>query len=335
MSKKKTIVKRLSAIQTFGQMNILCTDKTGTLTEDEVVLEKYMDVYGNESLRILRHAFLNSYFQTGLKNLMDVAIIARAEKENLNILKEKYKREDEIPFDFSRRRMSVVLKDDSGKRQLITKGAVDEILSICSFIDIEGQAFELTDELRKTSYEVYKNNNQDGLRVLAVAQKNEIHSVETFGVQDESNMVLIGFVAFLDPPKESAKQAISALKNHGVDTVVLTGDTEGVALKVCEKVGITVNNSLTGKQIEELSDTSYLVGTSITHFYPLCVEKGRGEVRPVNAKVLHWFTLSGNEVFSMYSSPAPPRPFVKPAYEQTQSEAQDIIQKSIFNQTIQ
>ena len=267
MSKKKTIVKRLSAIQTFGQMNILCTDKTGTLTEDEVVLEKYMDVYGNESLRILRHAFLNSYFQTGLKNLMDVAIIARAEKENLNILKEKYKREDEIPFDFSRRRMSVVLKDDSGKRQLITKGAVDEILSICSFIDIEGQAFELTDELRKTSYEVYKNNNQDGLRVLAVAQKNEIHSVETFGVQDESNMVLIGFVAFLDPPKESAKQAISALKNHGVDTVVLTGDTEGVALKVCEKVGITVNNSLTGKQIEELSDDELKNKIGDCHLY--------------------------------------------------------------------
>lgn len=254
MSKKKTIVKRLSAIQTFGQMNILCTDKTGTLTEDEVVLEKYMDVYGNESLRILRHAFLNSYFQTGLKNLMDVAIIARAEKENLNILKEKYKREDEIPFDFSRRRMSVVLKDDAEKRQLITKGAVDEILSICSFIDMDGQAFELTDELRKTAYEVYKKHNEEGLRVLAVAQKNEIHDVETFGVQDESSMVLIGFVAFLDPPKESAKQAINALYNHGVDTVVLTGDTEGVALKVCEKVGITVKNSLTGKQIEEMTD---------------------------------------------------------------------------------
>ena len=149
MSKKKTIVKRLSAIQTFGQMNILCTDKTGTLTEDEVVLEKYMDVLGNESLRILKHAFLNSYFQTGLKNLIDVAIISRAEKENLNILKEKYVREDEIPFDFTRRRMSVVLKDENGKRQLITKGAVDEILDICSFIDIDGKAIELTDELRE------------------------------------------------------------------------------------------------------------------------------------------------------------------------------------------
>ena len=191
MSKKKTIVKRLSSIQTFGQMNILCTDKTGTLTEDKVILEKYMDASGKESLRILKHAFLNSYFQTGLKNLIDVAIISRAEKENLNILKEKYVREDEIPFDFSRRRMSVVLRDENDKRQLITKGAVDEILSICSYIDYDGKAIELTDELRKKAYQVYEENNNDGLRVLAVAQKNEIHDVNTFGVQDESNMVLI------------------------------------------------------------------------------------------------------------------------------------------------
>ena len=127
MSKKKTIVKRLSSIQTFGQMNILCTDKTGTLTEDKVILEKYMDASGKESLRILKHAFLNSYFQTGLKNLIDVAIISRADKEKMNVLKEKHVREDEIPFDFSRRRMSVVLRDDNGKRQLITKGAVDEV----------------------------------------------------------------------------------------------------------------------------------------------------------------------------------------------------------------
>ena len=267
MSKKKTIVKRLSAIQTFGQMNILCTDKTGTLTEDEVVLEKYMDVYGNESLRILRHAFLNSYFQTGLKNLIDIAIINRAEKENLNILKEKYKREDEIPFDFARRRMSVVLKDENGKRQLITKGAVDEILSICSFVEQDGEAIELTDELREKVYKVYEENNNDGLRVLAIAQKNEIHDVETFGVQDESNMVLIGFVGFLDPPKESAKKAISALKTHGVDTIVLTGDSEGVALKVCKKVGIQVTNCLTGKQVDELSDDEIKEKAMSCHLY--------------------------------------------------------------------
>ncbi|MBR2240497.1 MAG: magnesium-translocating P-type ATPase [Clostridia bacterium] len=267
MSKKKTIVKRLSAIQTFGQMNILCTDKTGTLTEDEVVLEKYMDVTGNESIRILRHAFLNSYFQTGLKNLIDVAIISRAEKEKLNVLKEKYVREDEIPFDFSRRIMSVVLKDDTGKRQLITKGAVDEIMSICSYIDMDGKAIKMSDELRKQAYQVYERHNHDGLRVLAVAQKNHIHGVETFGVQDESDMVLIGFVGFLDPPKQSAKQAISALKAHGVDTVVLTGDSEGVALNVCKKVGITVRNRLTGREIEELTDEELREKVKECHLY--------------------------------------------------------------------
>ena len=254
MSKKKTIVKRLSSIQTFGQMNILCTDKTGTLTEDEVILEKYMDASGKESLRILKHAFLNSYFQTGLKNLIDVAIIRRAEKENLNVLKEQYKREDEIPFDFARRRMSVVLRDEKGKRQLITKGAVDEILSICSYIDYDGNVIELTDELRKEAYKVYEEHNNDGLRVLAVAQKNEIHDVNTFSVQDESNMVLIGFVGFLDPPKESAKQAIDALKRYGVDTVVLTGDSEGVAIKVCKKVGIDTKNCITGKDVDKFTD---------------------------------------------------------------------------------
>ena len=267
MSKKKTIVKRLSAIQTFGEMDILCTDKTGTLTEDEIVLEKYMDVSGNESLRVLRHAFLNSYFQTGLKNLIDIAIMSRAEKENLNVLKEQYIREDEIPFDFSRRRMSVVLRDQKGKRQLITKGAVDEILSICSFIDIDGVAYDLTDDLRQKAYQIYEENNSDGLRVIAVAQKNEIHDVQTFGVQDESNMVLIGFVGFLDPPKESAKQAISALKSHGIDTVVLTGDSEGVALNVCKKVGIKVTNRLTGKDIDELSDDELREKVKDCHLY--------------------------------------------------------------------
>lgn len=267
MSKKKTIVKRLSSIQTFGEMNILCTDKTGTLTEDEIILEKYMDVDGNESKRVLKHAFLNSYFQTGLKNLIDVAIIARAEKENMNILKETYVREDEIPFDFSRRRMSVVLRDQNSKRQLITKGAVDEIMSICSYIDINGTAIELTDDLRKKAYEVYEENNHDGLRIVAVAQKNNIHSVETFGISDEQDMVLIGFVGFLDPPKKSAQEAITALKQHGVDTIVLTGDSEGVAINVCKKVGISTENCLTGKDVEEMTDKELKQKSKICHLY--------------------------------------------------------------------
>ncbi len=267
MSKKKTIVKRLSAIQTFGEMNILCTDKTGTLTEDKIVLEKYMDVSGKENIRILKHAFLNSYFQTGLKNLIDVAIISRAEKEKLNILKEQYVREDEIPFDFTRRRMSVVLRDDSGKRQLITKGAVDEIISICSYIDINGQIVELTEELKNKAYSVYEKNNNEGLRVLAVAQKNNIHGIDVFGVQDESDMVLIGFVGFLDPPKGSAKQAISALAKHGVDTIVLTGDSEGVAINVCKKVGISTKKCLVGKAIDKMSDEELKKASSECKLY--------------------------------------------------------------------
>ena len=254
MSKKKTIIKRLSSIQTFGEMDILCTDKTGTLTEDKIILEKYLNVEGKEDKRILKHAFLNSYFQTGLKNLMDIAIINRAEKEKMAFLEGDYIKEDEIPFDFTRKRMSVVLKDQNGKRQLITKGAVEEILSICSFIEINGKVEEINKELIENARKIYEDNNNDGLRMIAVAQKNEIHGIETFGIQDEKDMVLIGFVGFLDPPKESAKSAIDKLKKHGVRTVVLTGDSEGVALNVCNKLGIDTEYTLTGSKIDEMSD---------------------------------------------------------------------------------
>lgn len=254
MSKKKTIVKRLSSIQTFGEMDILCTDKTGTLTEDKIILEKYLNVEGKEDKRILKHAFLNSYFQTGLKNLMDLAIISRAEKEEMAFLEGDYIKEDEIPFDFTRKRMSVVLKDQNGKRQLITKGAVEEILSICSFIELNGKVEKISKELIENARKIYEDNNNDGLRMIAVAQKNEIHGIETFGIQDEKDMVLIGFVGFLDPPKKSAKSAIDKLKKHGVKTVVLTGDSEGVALNVCNKLGINTEYTLTGSKIDEMSD---------------------------------------------------------------------------------
>ena len=254
MSRKKTIVKRLGAIQTFGEMDVFCTDKTGTLTQDEIILEKYMDVLGREDKRILRHAFLNSYFQTGLKNLMDVAIINRGEKEDLSYLKEAYVREDEIPFDFTRRRMSVVLKDKNGKRQLITKGAVEEILSICSFIEIDGEVKDITDDLIANAKRIAEENNLEGIRVVAVAQKNNVHGVDVFGVQDESDMVLIGFVGFLDPPKESAGTAIAALKKNGVRTVVLTGDSEGVAINICGRLGISTEMTLTGAKIESMTD---------------------------------------------------------------------------------
>lgn len=256
MSKHKVIVRTLSAIQALGEMDVLCTDKTGTLTEDKIVLEKYMNVQGADDHRVLRHAYLNSYFQTGLKNLIDLAIISRSESSGLAQTLEQYERIDEIPFDFSRRRMSVVLNDKSGKRQLITKGAVEEILAISSFIELDGKVLPMDDSLRQIAQETYEKHNAEGLRMIAVAQKNEVPGSGEFSVADENAMVLIGFVGFLDPPKESAKTAISALKDHGVRTVVLTGDSEGVALKVCGKVGVGTAQLLTGRDVDAMDDAA-------------------------------------------------------------------------------
>ena len=254
MAKRQTIVKTLSAIQTFGEMDILCTDKTGTLTEDKIILERYMDVHGRDDMRILRHAYLNSYYQTGLKNLIDLAIINRAKDYELEEQLTRYHRVDEIPFDFSRRRMSVVLADQNGKRQLITKGAVEEIVSICKYVEHDGTIQPLDEQHLADAMRVYEKHNRDGLRVVAVAQKNDVAGVEVFGVQDECDMVLIGFIGFLDPPKESAKDAIEALHNHHVRVVVLTGDSEGVAVKVCKKVGLTSEKCLTGSDVENMTD---------------------------------------------------------------------------------
>jgi Mg2+-importing ATPase len=267
MSKKQTIVKRLSSIQTFGEMDVFCTDKTGTLTQDEIVLEKYMDVVGREDKRILKHAFLNSYFQTGLKNLMDLAIINRTETEGLGYLKEAYVREDEIPFDFSRRRMSVVLRDGDGKRQLITKGAVEEMLSICSFIEIDGEVRPITPELLAEAQKIADENNAEGIRVIAVAQKNDVRSIGAFGVQDENDMVLIGFVGFLDPPKPSAGTAITALQKNGVRTVVLTGDNEGVAIAICGRLGIDTSYTLTGAAVEAMDDAELQEACEKCHIF--------------------------------------------------------------------
>lgn len=254
MSRHKVIVKDLGSIQTFGQMDILCTDKTGTLTEDKIVLEKYMNLHGQDDFRVLRHGFLNSYFQTGLKNMIDVAIIERARKKNIYEVRDRYKAVDEIPFDFARRRMSVVLQDDNGKKQLITKGAVEEMLAISKFAEIDGQVVELTEKTREIALNTYYKHNNDGLRMIAVAQKNEVPDVNSFGVKDESDMVLIGFIGFLDPPKESAREAIEALRDHGVRTIVLTGDSEGVAAKVCQKVGINSDKIILGSDVEQMND---------------------------------------------------------------------------------
>lgn len=258
MSKHKVIVRTLGAIQTFGEMDVLCTDKTGTLTEDKIVLEKYMNLHGEDDARILRHAYLNSYFQTGLKNLIDLAIINRAVQSGLEDMLVGYSRVDEIPFDFSRRRMSVVLTNKSGKRQLITKGAVEEIISISSFVEMNGRVLPMDEETRRVALSTYEKYNTDGLRMIAVAQKNEVPGSGAFGVADERDMVLIGFVGFLDPPKESAKAAIATLREHGVRTVVLTGDSEGVASKVCGKVGVNNSRLITGRDVEQMDDAALL-----------------------------------------------------------------------------
>ncbi len=257
MSKKKTIVKKLDSIQSFGSINILCTDKTGTLTEDKIVLEKYLDIYGEEDFRILKHAFLNSYFQTGLRGNIDEAVVNRAFENNMKEYVDKYKLVDEIPFDFSRRRLSVIVTD-STKKQLITKGAVEEILSICTMVDYKGEVSPITKEIKDNIKQISKKLNEDGLRVIAVCQKNDIANVSKFSIKDEKNMVLLGFIGFLDPPKKSAKVAIEKLNNAGIRVIVLTGDNLEVTKCICSKVGINSDIIVEGSQIEKLSDNGVL-----------------------------------------------------------------------------
>ncbi len=257
MSKKKTIVKKLDSIQSFGAMNILCTDKTGTLTEDKIVLEKYLDIHGNEDLRILKHAFLNSFFQTGLRGNIDEAVVARGLQNGMQEYTSKYKLVDEIPFDFTRRRLSVVVTDGE-KKQLITKGAVEEILDICTMVDFKGEISPITNKIKDNIKQISKSLNKDGLRVIAVCQKNDINYVSDFGVEDEKNMILLGFIGFLDPPKESAKSAIEKLNKAGIRVVVLTGDNLEVSKCICERVGINSKRILSGAEVEKLSDMALL-----------------------------------------------------------------------------
>lgn len=257
MSKKKTIVKSLDSIQSFGAMNILCTDKTGTLTEDKIVLEKYLDIKGEEDLRVLKHAFLNSYFQAGLKGNIDEAVIHRGLNNDMSKFCDIYKKVDEIPFDFSRRRLSVIVSDGQ-KTQMITKGAVEEILNICSFVDYKGQVSPISREIKDNIKRISKDLNKNGLRVIAVCQKNQLQDVTIFDTSVEKNMVLIGFIGFLDPPKESAKNSIESLNNHGIRAIVLTGDNADVTECICKKVNINSEGIVLGSQIDKLSDLAVL-----------------------------------------------------------------------------
>lgn len=259
MSKKQTIVKNLNSIQNFGAIDILCTDKTGTLTQDKVVLEYHLNVNGEDDLRVLRHAYLNSYFQTGYKNLMDVAIIQKTEEEEaddpqLVDLSEHYVKVDEIPFDFARRRLTTVVQNRDGKTQMVTKGAVEEMLSICSFAECDGKVRPMTKELKSRILATVDDLNEKGFRVLVIAQKSNPSPAGAFGVTDECDMVLMGYLAFLDPPKESTADAIKALKAHGVTTKILTGDNDKVTRTICKQVGLKVRNMLLGSDLENMSD---------------------------------------------------------------------------------
>jgi len=251
MSKRKVVVKRLNAIQNFGAMDVLCTDKTGTLTLDKIVLERHLDLYGEESDEALEYGYLNSRFQTGLKNLMDKAVL---EHRDLETVAQQYRIVDEIPFDFQRRRMSVVVRHGEGDELLVCKGAVEEMLSICAYAKVGEEILPVTDEMRADIKAMTRDLNEDGLRVLVVAVKHQPPAGRAYGVADESGLTAVGCLAFLDPPKDSAATAIAALHHHGVEVKVITGDNEAVTRKICREVGLDVQHSAQGKHIEPLND---------------------------------------------------------------------------------
>lgn len=259
MAKEKVVIKKLNAIQDLGAIDILCTDKTGTLTQDEIVLEYPLDIHGDLDMAVLRRAYLNSHFQTGLKNLMDRAIISRTEKEAkehaiLQNLDTSFQKIDELPFDFERRRMSVIVKDDSNVVSMVTKGALEEMLNISTHVEYRGEIISLTEDIRQEVLAEVAQLNRQGLRVLGVGYKSGLREDYAYTVTDESDMILTGYLAFLDPPKPSAAPAIQALLEHGVRTKILTGDNEKVTQAICEKVGLDVEHILLGADIDQMTD---------------------------------------------------------------------------------
>ena len=252
MSKKKVIVKKLNSIQNFGAMDVLCTDKTGTLTIDHVILELHVDVFKNESEEVLRDAYVISHFQTGLKNVLDRAVLKHQELHKaLNV--EKYSKADELPFDFSRRMMSVVVEDPRGERQILTKGAPEAVFNRCTHFESEGETFPMEPILVGNLIEQVNDLSEDGFRVLAVATK-KVDKRAAYSKADECDLVLTGYLAFLDPPKDTAAKAITALRQNGVAVKVLTGDNDLVTRKVCTEVGIDAQKIILGSQVEPMSD---------------------------------------------------------------------------------
>ena len=260
MARHKAIVKRLNAIQNFGAMDILCTDKTGTLTQNKIILERHLDVHGKEDLQVLEFAWLNSFYQTGLKNLLDVAVLDYAVQHDIVYKLQHFKKIDEIPFDFMRRRMSVVVRDGDGRNLMVCKGAIEEMLPLCVSADnngaVVGGVVPFTAEMRREVRRVTRKLNQEGLRALAVAYKWLPPDDRTYTVDDEKDFVLAGYVAFLDPPKETARQAITALREYGVAVKIITGDNEVVTRKICKEVGLPIEHALLGKDVEKLSDAN-------------------------------------------------------------------------------
>jgi Mg2+-importing ATPase len=258
MSKQKVIVKKLDAIQNLGAMDVLCTDKTGTITDGKIVLEKHLDVRGNESERVLAYGYLNSYYQTGLKNLMDEAILSHSEVNDSYEIDEKYHKIDELPFDFQRRRMSVIVETNDNKQILICKGAVEEIMRFCTQVETDGQVLDVVTEHDAHRRARVHELNTEGYRVVAVAYRNFPGDNDTphYTVADESQMVLLGFLAFLDPPKASAPEALRQLEKLNVDIKILTGDNDAVTASICKKVGIPADNILLGEDIDKLDDAS-------------------------------------------------------------------------------
>ena len=246
MAKEKVIVKRISAIQDFGAMDILCTDKTGTLTEDRVMLREHLDMNGNESENVLQLAYLNSSLQTGLKNLMDEAIIEHMESEHRSTGLQHLIKIDEIPFDFMRRRMSVVVADETGQHLFICKGATEEMLEACTQVEIDGQLLPLNEPMRDKARTLIRQRNEGGMRTIAVGYRYFRAHREEYVARDESQLVLAGFVGFLDPPKASAARALAALREHGVKVKVLTGDSEAVVGKICREVGLAPADIVSG-----------------------------------------------------------------------------------------
>jgi P-type Mg2+ transporter len=264
LSRKKVIVKRLDAVQNFGAMDVLCTDKTGTLTQDKIFLERQTDILGQPDETVLEYAYLNSYYQTGLKNLLDVAVLEHAElMHEMNIVS-AYRKVDEVPFDFQRRRMSVIVSEREDHHELICKGAVEEMVSVCTHARHHGQVVPLDEALLSQIQETTASLNTEGLRVVAVAVKDLPPTKERYSVADESDLILVGYIAFLDPPKESTEPALAALKEHGITVKILTGDNERVTAKICKEVGLRIEGMLLGSDVEQMTDAELMVAAEVT-----------------------------------------------------------------------